>query len=169
MSVRWSLKKSFNAKSRATHKNPLKRIINRGNYIMANSTKGEYMLDMCYVRRLIKKHKSKAAKDIRELYGEIENQLNEPSWVRCARIVEYWSHSEVTYLPINTMDYINFYSKQVRVRCFINELNIIITKSNYELECGYFEYVSSDWKRQGITRSDVQHCATGEFLDHIFK
>lgn len=136
---------------------------------MANTTKGGCMLDMCYVRSLIKKHKLKAAEDIKELDSKITNQANGASWVSCECIVEYWSHSEVTYLPINTMDYLNFYSKKVKVLSFIDELNNIIAKSDCELEKRYFERVSSDWKRQGIIRSDVQQCATDEFLDHVFK
>ncbi|EPT9140341.1 hypothetical protein ACVTKY_004394 [Klebsiella michiganensis] len=128
------------------------------------------MLDMTYVRSLIKTHKSKAEEHIKELEGKVSSdQLSEFYWVCCEHIVEYWSHSAVTFLPINTMDYVDYYSKQVKVKCFINELNNIITKSDHELEIRYFEYLSFYWKQQKIKRSDVQQHATNEFLNRVFK
>jgi len=126
------------------------------------------MLTIDYVKSLIDRHQKKAVEHI-EILKCVRNG-GVSLWCRNEDIVEYWSHLEVAYIPLNTIDYIDYYLKRVQVTSFIAELDKVKSTAPCKLCDLYFEHLSRCWRKQGIARPDIsRNCASEEFLDRVFK
>lgn len=129
------------------------------------------MLTIDYVKTLIERHQEKAADHIERLKAKIETKDNDVSdWIYYEDIALYWSHPDVLYLPLDSCDFINYYSKRVHAVGFISSLKKITAADRDKLEELYFKHVSDYWKKQGITRSAIPKSFASEvFLDRVFK
>lgn len=126
------------------------------------------MLTLDHVTRLVDRHQKKAAEHI-EFLKDIKDG-GVCLWLRNEDIVVYWSHLEVGYLPLNTLDYIDYYLKRVQVTGFIDELEKIKGTNPEKLYDLYFDHLSRYWKKQGTGRPEIsKDCASEEFLDRVFK
>jgi hypothetical protein len=126
------------------------------------------MLTIDYVKSLVDRHQKKAAEHIELLKAKKDGEVS--VWFREEGVVLYWSHSEVTYLPLNSLDYIDNYLRCVKVTAFIEELDKVKSAAPGKLEKLYFEHLSCSWRRQGIARSEIsKDKASEEFLDRVFK
>lgn len=126
------------------------------------------MLTLDHVKSLVDRHQKKAAEHI-EFLKVIKNG-GVSLWLRNEDIVLYWSHLEVGYLPLNTLDYIDYYLKRVQVTAFIDELDKIKGTNAEKLHDLYFDHLSRYWKKQGVRRPEIsKEYASEEFLDRVFK
>lgn len=126
------------------------------------------MLTIDYVKGLVDRHQKKAAEHIELLKAKKNSEVS--VWLRDEDVVVHWSHSEVAYLNLNNLDYINYYLRRVQVAGFIEELDKIKCAGPGRLEELYFEHLSRCWGKQGIARSDIsKDDASEEFLDRVFK
>lgn len=126
------------------------------------------MLTIDYVKSLVDRHQKKAAEHIELLKAKKDGEVS--VWLREEGVVLYWSHSEVTYLPLNSLDYIDNYLRCVKVTAFIEELDKVKSAAPGKLEELYFKHLSCSWRRQGIARSEIsKDKASEEFLDRVFK
>ncbi len=83
--------------------------------------------------------------------------------------MSYWSHPEVAYLTLNSLDYIDNYLRCVKVADFIRELDKVKSAAPKNLEDSYFKRLSCIWGKQGITRSEIsKDKASKDFLDRVF-
>lgn len=126
------------------------------------------MLTIDHVKSLIDRHQKKAAAHIELLKAKKDGGVS--VCLREEDVAVYWSHPEVSYLPLNTLDYINYYKKCVQVPDFIGELDKIKSAAPEKLEELYFEHLSREWRMQGVARSGISKDeASEEFLDRVFK
>lgn len=126
------------------------------------------MLTIDHVKSLVDRHQKKAAEHIERLKAKKDGGVS--VWLREEGVVVYWSHSEVMYLPLNNLDYIDNYLRRVQVIGFIEVLDRIKSAAPGKLEALYFEHLSRSWRRQGIARSEIsKDKASEEFLDRVFK
>lgn len=125
------------------------------------------------VRELIKRHQQDAAEHIERLKAKIElKDGREDVWV-CDEdnkdIVECWSHSDVSYLCLDTLNCIDFSSSGLRVVALVGELGKVKGADLDRLEELYFEDLIECWKKGGVTRSIVSERYDAEFLNRVFK
>ncbi|MCE4052416.1 hypothetical protein [Pseudomonas sp. Au-Pse12] len=126
------------------------------------------MLTIDHVKSLIDRHQKKAAAHIELLKAKKDGGVS--VCLREEGVAVYWSHPEVSYLSLNTLDYINYYKEFVRVPGFIDELDKIKSAAPEKLEELYFGSLSREWRIQGVVRSGISKDeASEEFLDRVFK
>jgi hypothetical protein len=126
------------------------------------------MLDMKYVENLIKRHKKKAVEHIEQLKTKIENkEAEETGWVSANDIATYWSHPEVTYLPLQTLDLIDFNLKRVRAKDFYENLEEILNIDDEQLKVLYFNFYQLN--RRETATIQIGCDVSDEFLERVFR
>lgn len=123
------------------------------------------MLDLNYVKNLVGRHQSKAIEHKKKLETNTGT-----GWIEIEDIVSYWTHEEVLYLSLNTMDSIRFCLKKVNKEKFIPELKRVISLDTDDLIEAYFYYYRQKCKRgeRKTTRMDMEGKASEEYLDRVF-